>query len=389
MPFMGPNQPPPPPHQQPRQVNGPFNDNNGPAKIFNGPTSLEMGSHIPPPAGQHQQQHKSSGYSVTCILFTGITFVAGIFIGIACLVNSLHRVQEGNVALYFSNGALMDEIGGPGLHMSTPFITTILQITVRPETHYLNPLQCTTSDGVVNVFREVQVISSLDQLKLKNLVMNFGNDIKQVLIYDRIGEGIQTFCANNSIDEVYNTKFLRIEQFVKTMLNESITKLADDSITVWNLFIPKPDIPPAIAANYREVKIEWTKQLVAQQKQKTERIKKQTVLQNAVLDAEREKEISSIMATKELAKAEAGAQISSVDNQMRKAKEETYADIESYKAASKAETNKGLLTDQYIKMELAKSLTANSKMYFSGSDSALGSILNEVLSFNGGAAGKK
>ena len=30
----------------------------------------------------------------------------------------------------------------------------------------------------------------------------------------------------------------------------------------------------------REVKIEWTKQLVAQQKQKTERIKKETMLQN-------------------------------------------------------------------------------------------------------------
>ena len=30
---------------------------------------------------------------------------------------------------------------------------------------------------------------------------------------------------------------------------------------------------------YREVKIEWTRQLVAQQKKKTERIKKETILQ--------------------------------------------------------------------------------------------------------------
>merc|ERR1712079_997605 len=52
--------------------------------------------------------------------------------------------------------------------------------------------------------------------------------------------------------------------------------------------------PPAIAANYREVKIEWTRQLVAQQKQKTDKIHKETVLQNAVFDAEREKEVSRI-----------------------------------------------------------------------------------------------
>ena len=113
------------------------------------------------------------------------------------------------------------------------------------------------------------------------------------------------------------------------------------------------------------------------------------MLQNAVLDAEREKEISSIRATKELAKAEAGKQIGEIDNLMRKKKEETNADIDSYKEASKAETNKLLLTDQYIKMEMAKSLTANSKMYFSGQDSALGSILNQVLTIGqGGQQGK-
>ena len=45
------------------------------------------------------------------------------------------------------------------------------------------------------------------------------------------------------------------------------------------------------SAKIREVKIEWTKQLVAQQKQKTERIKKETALQNAKLDAQRVKDV--------------------------------------------------------------------------------------------------
>ena len=34
---------------------------------------------------------------------------------------------------------------------------------VRPETYYLNPLECTTSDGVVNVFREIAVISRSEE----------------------------------------------------------------------------------------------------------------------------------------------------------------------------------------------------------------------------------
>ena len=49
------------------------------------------------------------------------------------------------MALYFTNGALMDEISGPGIHLSTPFVTTVLEIAIRPETRYINPLTCTTS----------------------------------------------------------------------------------------------------------------------------------------------------------------------------------------------------------------------------------------------------
>jgi len=396
IPFMvqnqgNPNLPPPPPRPQsghrPQSgqyvknqggINGPYL-NPGPKKETK--DSLDKVVAIPEMGGSSGSS--SSSYSVTCILFTGIIFVAGVFIGIAAMVNSIHRVQEGNIAVYFKNGALMSELGGPGVHWSTPFITTILQITVRPETRYLNALKCTTSDGVVNVFREIQVISSLNQEKIFDLIINFGNDVKQVLVYDRISEGIQAFCANHSIDEVYNTKFVEIEESVKSSLNVSIDKFAKDAIIIWNLFIPKPEIPPAIAANYREVKIEWTKQLVAQQKQKTEKIKKETILQNAVMDAERAKAIGQIDNQAKLQRKENEQNVSTLENQIRKQTEDTNADIESYMAASRAEYNKNLLTDQYIKLQMAKSLITNTKVYFSGQDSAFGSILSNLIKLDG------
>ena len=79
---------------------------------------------------------EKSQYSVTFILFSGILFVVAVFISIACLVNSVHRVQEGNIAIYFKNGALLREISEPGIHMASRklrynlgswFITLILQ----------------------------------------------------------------------------------------------------------------------------------------------------------------------------------------------------------------------------------------------------------------------
>ena len=75
----------------------------------------------------------------------------------AALVCVLCRVQEGNVAIYYRNGALLPDFSGPGIHTCTPFVTTVLQITVRPETKILDPMKCTTKDGVSNVFKNVQV----------------------------------------------------------------------------------------------------------------------------------------------------------------------------------------------------------------------------------------
>jgi len=55
------------------------------------------------------------------------------------------------------------------------------------------------------------------------------------------------------------------------------------------------------------------------------------------------------------------------------------ADVSSYVDASQAESNKALLTDSYIKLEVAKMMANNSKMYFSGPDSLLGSALGQVF----------
>ena len=50
--------------------------------------------------------------------------------------SSITRVKEGNVAIYFSNGALLDDITGPGVHWSTPFVTTVHQVFLFYQTFY-------------------------------------------------------------------------------------------------------------------------------------------------------------------------------------------------------------------------------------------------------------
>ena len=132
-----------------------------------------------------------------------------------------------------------------------------------------------------------------------------------------------------------------------------------------------------------QVKIEWTRQLVAEQKKKTEKINKETVLQNEVMDAEREKEVQRIHNERMISRKEYEKNISSINNTINTAKENTLTDIQSYRKNSDAKNNEALLTDQYIKNKMAEGLLHNTKIFFSGQDSALGSLFSNILKVDG------
>ena len=143
----------------------------------------------------------------------------------------------------------------------------------RPKTEILNDLSTVTRDGIAISFIGIQVISSVKIEKLIPLIKLYGMEFKRVLIYDRIAEDLRIFCANHTIDEVYNSMFLDIVEKVKIDVEDSIQRLGQDGVKILNLVVPKPDIPSDIAENYKKVKVQWTEQLVAQQEQKTAKIK--------------------------------------------------------------------------------------------------------------------
>jgi len=204
-------------------------------------------------------------------------------------------------------------------------------------------------------------------------------EFKQTLVFDRIKEELRIFCANHTIDEVYNTMFLDIVENVKSNVRESISRLGEDGIEILNLVIPKPEIPADIAYNYKQVKVQWTEQLVATQQQTTEEIKKKTELIKAVADAERQKAVLEITIQERIIEKEGTKKVSLINNEIKKAAENNEADIAKYKLEKEAEANAALYTDKYIKLNLAKALSNNTKFYFSGQQSELGSLFNQIL----------
>ena len=316
---------------------------------------------------------------IKCYVWTGVTFF--LFIAVLAMIgDSAHKIMEGEVGIYFRGGALQEKVNNPGIHFTMPFITDIERIKVRPRTDTMKPITTVTKDGIQNTFNNVQVISDVQSGKVVALVKKYGLEFHKTLVFDRIEEEIRIFCATNTIDDVYNTKFLDIVENVTISIKETISKLGEGGIKIHHLTIPKPDIPPDIARNYKEVKVQWTEQLVATQQQKTEKIKKDTEQIKAIADAERTKKVQEIDIKKQILRKEGDQRISALNNGIEYDKQKSKADVENYSKKKLAEANNALFNNTgYIRLEMAKALSQNTKFFFSGGNSPLGAILEKVM----------
>jgi hypothetical protein len=211
------------------------------------------------------------------------------------------------------------------------------------------------------------------------LVKKFGLEFHSILVFDRIYEELRIFCANHTVDEVYNTMFMEIVDVVTKNVVDTISTLGEGGIKILHLTIPKPQIPPDIAHNYKEVKVQWTKQLVATQQQKTEKIKKETETIKAVLDAKREKEVLQIDIQKDILQKEGEEKLSTLENTILRDREKSKADVENYSKKQLAAANANLYTKDFIRLEMAKALSQNTKFFFSGDNSPLGSVLAKIM----------
>ena len=137
----------------------------------------------------------------------GLGFVVAIIaVSVNAVISSHHNIQEGSVGIYFKFGALGESISYPGVHWQAPFISQVEEVRIRPQTDSLKAMEAITKDGITNTFNDVQVISRIRVDNLIPMVRKFGLDFRSSLIFDRVKEELRIFCANHTIDEVYNTK---------------------------------------------------------------------------------------------------------------------------------------------------------------------------------------
>merc|ERR1711991_276209 len=84
----------------------------------------------------------------------------------------------------------------------------------------------------------------------------------------------------------------------------------------------------------------------------------------ATIEAEKDAKVSAIRMQQQIQEREAQKRMAEIEDEQMLHREKAKSDALFYEKARKAEANKALYTDEFVALELAKSVAQNSKIYF-------------------------
>lgn len=302
---------------------------------------------------------------------------------LAALSTSLHQIEQGHVGVYFRGGAMLSTVSEPGYHVMMPFLDRVRSIQVTMQKDEVLNVPCGTSGGVMIYFDKIEVVNILQASHVEDTISKFTADYDKPLIFDKVHHELNQFCSSHSLQEVYVDKFDRIDENLRTALQNDLTTLAP-GLTVLNVRVTKPKIPETIRQNYEQMEAEKTKLLIAVQAQKVAEKQSETERKQAVIEAEKHAQVKKIRIDAELVERESQRQMSAIDDAAMLAREKALVDAEFYKQGKAAEANQHRLTPEYLELTRLQSLTQTTKIYF-GPD--IPSFFHAIGDASGGGGG--
>uniref|UniRef100_G3UR64 Erlin-1 n=1 Tax=Meleagris gallopavo TaxID=9103 RepID=G3UR64_MELGA len=277
------------------------------------------------------------------------------------LYASIHRVEEGHLAVYYRGGALLTSPSGPGYHIMLPFITTFKSVQTTLQTDEVKNVPCGTSGGVMIYIDRIEVVNKLapyagipSSVSTSSTVAAF--TLRQLCL------GLQHL----PLSEVYIELFDQIDENLKLALQKDLNVMAP-GLTIQAVRVTKPKIPEAIRRNFELMEAEKTKLLIAAQKQKVVEKEAETDRKKALIEAEKAAQVARIHYQQKVMEKETEKRISEIEDAAFLAREKAKADAEYYTAQKLADSNKLKLTPEYLELMKYQAIAANSKLYFGDS----------------------
>ncbi|EMP37935.1 Inhibitor of nuclear factor kappa-B kinase subunit alpha [Chelonia mydas] len=291
----------------------------------------------------------------------GAVVAAAAGILVLLLYSSIHKVDEGHLAVYYRS---------KGLGLCSPVqidqIDENLKLALQKELNVMAPgltIQW-PSPGRHNPF------GSCNKVKFNStvfdVVKNYTADYDKTLIFNKIHHELNQFCSAHTLQEVYIELFDQIDENLKLALQKELNVMAP-GLTIQAVRVTKPKIPEAIRRNFELMEAEKTKLLVVAQKQKVVEKEAETERKKALIEAEKAAEVAKIHYRQKVMEKETEKRISEIEDAVLLARERTKADAEYYTAQKMADSNKLKLTPAYLELKKYQAIAANSKLYFGNS----------------------
>uniref|UniRef100_A0A8C1T0F9 Erlin-1 n=1 Tax=Cyprinus carpio TaxID=7962 RepID=A0A8C1T0F9_CYPCA len=280
------------------------------------------------------------------------------------LHSSIHKIEEGHLAVYYRGGALLTNPNGPGYHIMLPFITSYRSVQTTLQTDEIKNVPCGTSGGVMIYFDRIEVVNMLVPSAVVDIVKNYTADYDKTLIFNKIHHELNQFCSVHTLQEFLLCHlFYIIDENLKTALQKDLNAMAP-GLTIQAVRVTKPKIPEAIRRNYELMEAEKTRLLITAQTQKVVEKEAETERKKAIIEAQKMAQVAEIHFQQKVMEKETEKKISEIEDAAFLARERARADAEYYTAAKFAESNRLKLTPEYLELMKYQAIAANSKIYF-------------------------
>lgn len=290
--------------------------------------------------------------------------LGGMVVFFALVANfSIHRVEEGHVAVYYRGGALLSSTSQPGFHMMIPFITSFRAVQVTLQTDEVKNVPCGTSGGVMIYFDRIEVVNHLSADSVYDIVKNYTADYDKTLIFNKVHHELNQFCSVHNLHEVYIDLFDQIDENLKNALQRDLNEMAP-GLKIQAVRVTKPKIPETIRKNYELMENEKTKLLISQEHQKVVEKDAETERKKAIIEAEKVAQVARIQFDQKIMEKESYQRMSEIEDLIHVAKQRSRTDADFYQVQKQAEANRLLLTPEYLELKRTEAIASNAKVYY-------------------------
>uniref|UniRef100_A0A3Q3WPP4 Erlin-1 n=1 Tax=Mola mola TaxID=94237 RepID=A0A3Q3WPP4_MOLML len=251
------------------------------------------------------------------------------------LHSSIHKIEEGCLAVYYRGGALLTSPNGPGYHIMLPFITTYRAVQTTLQTDEIKNVPCGISGGVMIYFDRIEVVNMLVPSAVVDIVRNYTADYDKTLIFNR-------FTMNLTSSAVY-THYRRLLHCRKVLMLWHLDLQYGLSVS------PSQRFPSLSGGTLNSRK-------VVEKEAETER--------KAIIEAQKVAQVADIQFQQKVMEKETEKRISEIEDAAFLARQKAKANAEYYTAATFAEANMLKLTPEYLELMKYQAIAANSKIYF-------------------------